>query len=29
MWSIDELQEVWQLAARLHEGQKEGEKSNI
>ena len=31
MWSIEELQEVWQLAARLHKGQeyggqKEGEK---
>jgi len=24
MWSIDELQEVWQLAARLHDGQKYG-----
>lgn len=24
MWSIDELQKVWQLAARLHDGQKYG-----
>ena len=24
MWSIDELQEVWQLATRLHDGQKYG-----
>lgn len=24
MWSIDELQEVWQLASRLHKGQKYG-----
>jgi (p)ppGpp synthase/HD superfamily hydrolase len=24
MWSIDKLQEVWQLAARLHDGQKYG-----
>ena len=26
MWSIDELQEVWQLASRLHNGQKYGGK---
>lgn len=24
MWSIDELQEAWQLASRLHDGQKYG-----
>ena len=24
MWSIDELQKVWQLASRLHNGQKYG-----
>jgi (p)ppGpp synthase/HD superfamily hydrolase len=26
MWSIDELQEVWQLASKLHNGQKYGGK---
>jgi (p)ppGpp synthase/HD superfamily hydrolase len=26
MWSIDELQKVWQLASKLHNGQKYGER---
>ncbi|MDF1697757.1 MAG: HD domain-containing protein [Saprospiraceae bacterium] len=26
MWSIDELQEVWQLASKLHNGQKYGDR---